>query len=122
MRSGPGAILRLLRISAGLLIWCSGFVMLYAGYSLGCQQLEIADDAGLGNPVTLSLVGIALLHLAALAALLLQWRVRPIKAVGGESERSLKLNRWLEGFVLFISLTGLLFIAFPILMVPPCAG
>ncbi len=122
MRSGPGAILRLLRISAGLLIWSSGFVMLYAGYSLGCQQLEIAADAGLGNLVTLSLVGITALHLAALSALLVQWRMRPIKPMAGESERSLGLNRWLEGFVLWISLAGLLFIALPILMVPPCAG
>ena len=122
MKPGPGAMLRLLRISAGLLVWSSGFVVLYAGYSLGCQQLEIDSEAGLGNPVTLSLVGITALHLAALSALLVQWRMRPIKPMAGESERSLGLNRWLEGFALFISMAGLLFIAFPILMVPPCAG
>ncbi|MCH8477668.1 MAG: hypothetical protein LAT56_06960 [Wenzhouxiangella sp.] len=72
--------------------------------------------------MTLSLVGIVALHLAVLIALLLRWRLQPIQALAGESERSLKLNHWLEGFVLWISLAGLLFIALPILMVPPCVG
>ncbi len=122
MKTGPGTISRLLRVSAGLLIWCSGFVLLYAGYSLGCQQLDIPAAVGLRNPVSLGLVAIAGLHGALLLGLLLRRRSRPITAMAGESERSRALHHWLEGFVLWLSLAGLLFIAAPLLMVPPCVG
>lgn len=122
MRPGPLSIARLLRICAGLLIWSSGFVMLYAGYSLGCQQIDVPVEAGLRNPVTAGLVIIAALHVAALIALLLRRYRYPMTAMADENERSRKLHHWLEGFVLWISLAGLLFIAFPVLLVPPCAG
>lgn len=122
MKPGPLTIARLLRVSAGLLVWSSAFVMLYAGYSLGCQHLTVPAGTGRINPVTLGLVAIALLHAAVLVALLLRWRWRPTAALAGESDRSRQLRHWLEGFVLWISLAGLIFIAFPILLVPPCAG
>ncbi|MGY6587444.1 MAG: hypothetical protein ACXIUB_04060 [Wenzhouxiangella sp.] len=113
---------RLLRVSAGLFVWCSAFVALYAGYSLGCQHIDMAEDAGLANPVTLGLVAVALAHLLLLAILLWRHRRRPIAAVEGESDRSRRVHHWLEGFVLWLSLAGTVFIAFPILMVPPCLG
>lgn len=122
MRPAVQSNWRLLRVSAGLFVWCSAFVALYAGYSLGCQRIELSENAGLANPVTLGLVAVALVHLLLLAGLLWRhWR-RPMTAVDGESERSRRSHHWVEGFVLWLSLAGTLFIAFPILMVPPCLG
>jgi hypothetical protein len=122
MNTTHAGIFKLLRIIAGLLIWASGFVWLYAGSSLACQHLDVAVEAGLANPVTAVLTLISLVHLAALAALLLRHRWRPTGAVANESARSHRLRHWLEGCVLWISMAGLLLIAFPVLMVPPCAG
>lgn len=122
MRPAVQSNWRLLRVSAGLFVWCSAFVALYAGYSLGCQHIDMAEDAGLANPVTLSLVAVALAHLLMLAILLWRHRRRPIAAVDGESDRSRRIHHWVEGFVLWLSLAGTVFIAFPILMVPPCLG
>lgn len=116
------SLFQLLRLSAGLIIWASAFVGLYAGYSLACQQIDLAGDTGPLNPVTGLLVLISGIHLAALVGLLLAHRWRPTKVQPDESERSHRLRHWLECCVLWISLAGLLFITFPVLMVPPCAG
>jgi hypothetical protein len=112
----------LLRISAGAFVWASAFVTLYAGYSLGCQNLAIASDAGLANPVTLALIVIAALHGAGMAWLLARWLRRPVTAQPGESDASRRFRHHVEGLVLWISAAALVFIAFPVLMVPPCVG
>lgn len=113
---------RLLRVCAGLFVWCSAFVVLYATYSLGCQHIEVSADAGLANPVSLGLVAAALIHLLVLAGLLWRHQHSPMQAIEGENDRSRRVHHWVEGFVLWLSLAGTLFIAFPILMVPPCQG
>lgn len=113
---------QLLRMSAGLFIWCSAFVVLYTGLSLGCQNLDIPADAVLLNPVTAALVLAVGVHAAALIVLLIRRHRRPVAATDGESERSSAFRQGIEGLVLWASLAGLLFIAFPLLMVPPCAG
>jgi len=113
---------QLLRMSAGLFIWCSAFVVIYAGLSLGCQNLDIPVEAGVLNPLTGALIVAILLHLAALAALLIRHQRHPVQAGAGEGARSRNLRQRVEGIVLWISLAGVIFIAFPLLMVPPCAG
>lgn len=116
---GAGA---LLRMSGGALVWTSAFVALYTGYSLGCQNVRIVGDPGLANPVTLALVAIALLHVAAMAWLGVRWFRRPVAAQPGESKASRGFRHRVERMVLGVSGAALLFVAFPILMVPPCVG
>lgn len=113
---------QLLRLSAGLFVWASAFVWLYAGFSLGCQMLDVPVEAGLINSVTIGLVLVTLGHLAALAGLLIRRARSPVTAMAEESERSRAARHRIEGLVLWISLAGLVFVAFPILMLPPCAG
>lgn len=113
---------RLLRMIAGLLVWFSAFVGLYAGLSVGCQHLAPAPEAGLINPVTGMLALIAVLHALALAALIAYWWKRPSSRGPGESRAGQRFRHRIEGLVLFLSLTGLVWIAFPVFMVPPCAG
>jgi len=113
---------RLLRMVAGLVVWSSAFVVLYAGYSLGCMQIEVSDEAGLLNPVTAILVAFSLAHLVALFVLLFLWRKYPARQVANESEASYRFCYWLEGAILLFSLLGVLMIAFPVVMVTPCVG
>jgi hypothetical protein len=109
-------------MSAGAFVWASAFVALYAGYSLGCQHLDIAADAGRANPVTLALVAIALVHGAAMAGLLARWLRHPVTAQPGEPDTSCRFRHRVEGLVLGVSSAALAFVAFPVLMVPPCVG
>lgn len=114
---GAGA---LVRISAGVIVWASAFVALYAGYSLGCRALPVTADAGLANPVTVMLSAIALGHGAVLLMLLRRWFTRSVTALQGEPERTRRFRHTVEGVILWLSLMALAVIAFPILLVTPC--
>jgi heme/copper-type cytochrome/quinol oxidase subunit 2 len=107
---------------AGLIVWASAFVMLYAGYSLGCMQLAPAHPIGLINPVTIGLLIIAGIHMTVLAGLILRLWQHPPKPASGETERSCHFRRRIEALVLWTSAAGLIFITFPVLMVAPCVG
>lgn len=122
MKTAHWSLGQLLRLSAGVLIWCSAFVMLYAGLSLGCQWHAVPVEAGLANLVTAGLLGVFSVHALALIALLVYRQRRPVRPAAGESEGSCRLRHRVEGIVLCLSLAGLVFLAFPVLMVPPCAG
>jgi divalent metal cation (Fe/Co/Zn/Cd) transporter len=113
---------QLLRLCAGLIVWASAFVMLYAGFSLGCQQLDIPIEDGLLNPVTGLLAGVAIVHAVILVFLIRRWHQHPVKASEGESDRSRHFLHRVEGLVLWVSLFALVWIAFPVFMLPPCAG
>lgn len=122
MRAANDSIGRLLRLFAGLIVWASAFVMLYAGSALGCRHLSVTVDAGLANPVTLGLLAIAGLHMALLLGLLVYRHRRPTGAAAGETERSRRFRDRVEGLILLAALVALVLVAFPLLMVPPCAG
>lgn len=116
------SIQQLLRMSAGLIVWASAFVMLYAGFSLGCQTLDVEADQGLVNPVTIMLMIIASVHGGILLLLLWVWHRHPAPRAYDESERSHRFRHRVEGLVLGLSLAGLIWIAFPVAMLPPCTG
>lgn len=116
---GAGA---LLRMSSGAFVWLSAFISLYAGYSLACQNLDIAESAGLANPVTLGLLAIALVHVAVMGWLWARWLRRPVVAQAGETDASRAFRHRVEGLVLGVSSTALVFLTFPVLMVSPCPG
>lgn len=100
-------------LTAGLWLWCSCFVVLYGGLSLGCEarwhQQSLFGASRLGVALALAWA----LHLVLLAALLvhvLRWRGRPA---------------WLRG--LGSTLTGIAVVAtlwtgWPVLALPPCDG
>jgi hypothetical protein len=57
----PGwTVVAMLRMNAGLIVWASAFVFLYAGFSLGCQLLAPSPEDGLANAVTVLLLVLAL--------------------------------------------------------------
>jgi hypothetical protein len=112
----------LMRLFAGLLIWASAFVFLYAGFSLGCQVWAPSPEDGLRNPVTAVLALFAGIHLVALGILTWLWWTRPVAADIGESETSRRVRHRVEGLVLACSIFALIWVAFPIFMVAPCAG
>ncbi len=119
----PGWTIRaLMRMSAGLVVWASTFVFLYAGFSLGCQVWAPPPDDGLRNPVTFMLLGLTVVHLAILAALGWLWWSRPVTADHGESETSRRVRHRVEGLVLACSIFAVVWIVFPVFMVAPCAG
>ena len=112
----------LLRLVAGLIVWASAFVFLYAGFSVGCLMLAPPPEDGLANPVTVMLALFAGLHLAALGGLAWLWWTRPVAADIGESESSRRLRHRVEGLVLACSMIALIWVAFPVIMVAPCTG
>jgi len=116
------SIVMLLRMGAGLLVWASAFLMLYAGHALLCRLLSPASDAGLRNPVTAGLVVLAAVHLVAMLALMVLWWRHPPAAAPQEPTRTQRFRHRTEGLLLLISLAGLVYIAFPLLMTPPCVG
>jgi hypothetical protein len=63
--------LPLLLIPAGFVIWASAFTLLYAALSLGCAFGWQNDAIGGVTPLRLTLLAIWLVHLAALAGLLI---------------------------------------------------
>jgi hypothetical protein len=119
----PGwTVVAMLRMNAGLIVWVSAFVFLYAGFSLGCQLLAPSPEDGLANAVTVLLLVLALFHMAVLAALVALWWKRPVAAADGESDSSRRIRHRVEGLVLACSMAGLVWVAFPVLMVAPCTG
>ncbi len=119
----PGwTVAALLRMVAGLLVWASGFVFLYAGLSLGCQFLTPPPEDGLINPVTGALAVLALIHLAVLLLLAAWWWKRPVEAATGEVESSRMLRHRVEGLVLISAVFALLWIVIPVFLVAPCTG
>lgn len=121
--TAPGWTIRaLVRMSAGLVVWASAFVFIYAGFSLGCQVWAPPPEDGLGNPVTIMLVMFAGMHLAVLGILGWLWWARPVSADSGESEASRLVRHRVEGLMLACSSFALVWVVFPIFMVAPCAG
>lgn len=111
-----------MRISAGVMVWASAFVALYAGHALSCRALPVSGAAGLSHPVTVILAAIAIGHGAALVVMLLRWSRRLVSALPGEPQQTLTFRHTVEGLVLSLSLAALVFIALPILMATPCSA
>lgn len=110
----------LLLATAGLIIMSSAFVFLYGGVGLGCA-LGWETRAVFGtNLLTLILIGLWLLHLAALGAL--QWYALGLwhNAAGPDAAAA----RFLSATTCLVAAIGLIatvYIGFPVLVLPPCA-
>ncbi len=103
----------LLGISGAWLLWASCFVWLYAGLSLGCEAGWHTLPAPGGNRLTLALAIAWVAHLLALGALLVWWTLRRPGA---------GLLPVLARTLSWIALAATLWIGWPVLTLPPCAG
>lgn len=120
MKPAHWSLAQLLRMSAGLLVWSSAFVVLYAGHAQACLQLDAQPDS-LANPVTALLVVVVVIHLALLVGLLLFRQSRPTRPSDSETLASCRFRHRVEGLVLWSALAGLLMIALPLVLALPCA-
>ena len=102
----------LLAATAALLLWSLCFVVLYGGLSLGCEAGWQSREVLGTNALTLALVLAWAIHLSALVALL-AWFVRQPLA---PQVRALAVT--LTG----IAIVATLWIGWPLLALPPCAG
>lgn len=100
----------LLGCTAGLLLWASSFVVLYAGLTLGCEAGWHAGRLAGLNLLTGALALAWLVHLLALAAL---WRW-----FGGWAEPLRRLARVLTA----VAVAATVWTGWPLLALPPCAG
>ncbi|TVP88118.1 MAG: hypothetical protein EA348_11490 [Pseudomonadaceae bacterium] len=99
----------------GLLLWCLWFVLLYAGLSLGCVWLPEAQ--ALSSPWNTINLGLGLLTLVfVLFYALLVWR--SWRALQRQPEAHFML--WLGLLVHLLSAAATLFVALPVLYLPPC--
>lgn len=110
--------LALLRMVAGLLVWSSGFVALYAVLSLGCTQWP--EQLG-GNRLG-ALNGVLALLLAlhlAVAAILLQNACRRVRRARADNG-----NRLFIGAVTALldatAVVALVWTGLPVVLLPPC--
>ncbi|KQP21223.1 hypothetical protein [Pseudorhodoferax sp. Leaf265] len=100
----------LLGTTAGLLVWASSFVVLYAGLTLGCEAGWHARRLYGINLLTGALALAWLLHLLALAAL---WRW-----FGPWTGALRHMARVLTA----VAAAATLWTGWPLLALPPCAG
>jgi hypothetical protein len=111
---------RLVVAIAGLIVWSSAFVVLYAGLSVGCEAgLQQRPLIGT-NALTVLLGALWLAHLGALGAL--QWYA--IRVWHRAVEVQSGLARFLTAVTCLIAGTGLfstLVMGLPILVLPPCS-
>lgn len=110
----------LLLAAAGLIIMSSAFVFLYGGVGLGCA-LGWQTRPILGtNLLTLLLIGLWFVHLAALGAL--QWYALGLwhNTAGPDAAA----ERFFSATICLVAAIGLIatiYIGFPVLVLPPCA-
>lgn len=94
--------------TAGLLLWASSFVVLYAGLALGCEAGWHARRLAGANLLTLALALAWLAHLLALGALW-WWLGR-------------RLPHRLGRLLTLLATVATLWTGWPLLALPPCAG
>lgn len=94
--------------TAGLLLWASSFVVLYAGLALGCEASWHTRRLAGANLLTLALALAWLAHLLALAVLWWWLRRRTPHRLG----QALTL----------VAVAATLWTGWPALALPPCAG
>jgi len=111
----------LLAMIAGYLVWSLCFVALYAVLSVGCAlHLQLRPGILGIDPLTLLLAAAWLLHLAALAWLVLAaWRKHPRRPhANGTGPAFLP---WVTLVLHLTALAATVWIGLPVLLLPPCA-
>ncbi|GGJ83660.1 hypothetical protein [Pseudomonas matsuisoli] len=106
-----------IQLTVGIFIWSAWFILLYGGQSVVCAHFPPDPASGPWNGLSLALVLFALLSAALLG--LLTW-------ISVRAARERSAEPW-ERFVAFVaagvngvSALSILFIATPILRLPPC--
>jgi membrane protein implicated in regulation of membrane protease activity len=113
----------LLRLIAGLGVWASCFVLLYAGLSLGCSSsLAGRQFAGM-SLLSLLLTLIWIAHLAVLAVMLWRaWRDRHAPSPDAQPASTARFTGRLTWVLHGVALVATVVIGFPVLMLPACSA
>lgn len=122
MRPAGSSIARILRIVAGLIVWASAFVMLYATHDLACRYADWNSVSDRIHPVTWLLTGVVVLHLLVLGGLLYAWFRHPTLPAQRSGASNPRFQHKLEGWILALSVAGVLLLAAPLVLVSPCSG
>jgi hypothetical protein len=104
-------------MSVGIAIWCSWFIVLYGGQSVVCAQFPPDPTSGAWNWLSMSLAAFALLS-AAFLGWLARISVRAAKDEGADAGQ--RFVAFVAAGVHVVSALAILFIATPILILPPC--
>lgn len=104
-------------ISLGLVLWSVWFVTIYGGLSVGCALLPPAPEQGQWTWLNVSLTVFSLLTVVALLGL-----ARLFQRAAGD-DRAAQSERFIARLAAGVNLIGAVatvFVALPILSLPPC--
>ena len=108
---------KLVMASAGLIVWASAFVFLYALQAIGCAVGWNHGSLGGFNQLTVILMFAWIAHIVPLLVLVPQ-QFRSAKAGGGGGQESFLL--WLAFLMTLVGLVATLWVGFPLMILPPC--
>jgi membrane protein implicated in regulation of membrane protease activity len=113
----------LLRLIAGLGVWASCFVLLYAGLSLGCASALAGWRMAGMSVLSLLLTLIWIAHLAVLVVMLWRaWRDRHAPSPEGQPASTARFTGRLTWVLHGVALVATVVIGFPVLMLPACSA
>ena len=113
----------LLRLVAGLGVWASCFVLLYAGLSLGCASALAGKQVGGVSVLSALLTVIWVAHLAALAVMFWRaWSNRHVLPTDVQPASTARFTGRLTWVLHGVALVATVVIGLPILMLPACSA
>lgn len=110
----------LLQLIAGLGVWASCFVLLYAGLSLGCASSLAGKHIGGVSVLSAILTAIWVIHLAVLVVML--WRGRHAPAQDGQHVSTARFTGRLTWVLHSVALVATVVIGLPVLMLQACSA
>jgi hypothetical protein len=108
---------KLVMASAGLIIWASAFVFLYAIQAIGCAVGWNRGALGGFNQLTVILMFVWIAHIVPLLVLVPQ-QFRSAKSGGQGAQAGFLL--WLAFLMTLVGLVATLWVGFPLMVLPPC--
>ncbi len=108
---------KLVMANAGLIIWASAFVFLYAIQAIGCAAGWNLGQLGGFNQLTVILMLVWIAHIVPLLVLVPQ-QFRTAKMGGADRQES--FLHWLAFLMTLVGLVATLWVGFPLMMLPAC--
>lgn len=113
----------LLRLVAGLGVWASCFVLLYAGLSLGCASALAGKHIAGVSVLSALLAVIWVAHMTALVVMFLRaWRNRNVLPTDVQPASTARFTGRLTWVLHGVALVATVVIGLPVLMLPACSA